>query len=63
MNNMSASGRIWICRVKRIFDKKKNDTSVTTKETILAPERSAIVLTVPTIKMFCERKSEYKPNA
>ena len=36
---------------------------VMTNETVLAPDKSAIVLTPEMVKIFCERNSEYSPTA
>ncbi len=48
---------------KIMSQKKKYETRVTMKDTILALFRSAMVRIEATVKMFSVRKSEYNPTA
>jgi hypothetical protein len=48
---------------KTTLERKKNDKRVKTSDTVLAPDKRAIVLIEETVKIFSVRNSEYKPSA
>ena len=47
-----------ICRVKMTLARKKYDSKVKVKTTVLALDKSAIVLTADTVKMFSLKNKE-----
>ena len=49
------------CNEKSTFDRKKKERSVIINDTVLADDKSAIVLIEETVKIFSLRNSEYKP--
>lgn len=50
-------------RLKITVVMKRNVRMVITKDTVLAPDRSAIVRTPEIVKIFCDKNNEYSPTA
>ena len=48
---------------KTTLEIKKKDRRVKTRETVLAPDRRAMVLIDETVKIFSVKNNEYKPSA
>jgi len=55
--------KMFKCRENTTFVRKKYVTTVAINETVLAPDKSAMVRMDETVKMFSLRNSEYMPNA